>query len=112
MTRMYTLPRRLRRIPGTQPDGTIDRSKLQDWIVEVRALCRAYAREQVGDRTIGGLLAHCKIGADGVWPCEPVRHVLEEISSKEFGIGMLMSVHNARGATFVAREGGRSTTWQ
>jgi len=98
VTQMYTLLRRLRRIPGTQPDGTIDVKKLRDWIVEVRALCRTYAREQVGDRTIGGVLAHCKVGADGVWPCEPVRQALEEVGSKDIGIGMLISVHNSRGA--------------
>jgi hypothetical protein len=100
VTQMYTLLTRLRRIPGTQPDGTIDVKKLRDWIVEVRALCQTYARGQVGDRTIGGVLAHCKIGVDGVWPCEPVRQVLEEIGSKDIGIGMLISVHNSRGATW------------
>jgi hypothetical protein len=98
VTQMYTLLKRMQRIPGTQPDGTIDVRKLRDWIVEVRALCRTYAREQVGDRTIGGVLSHCKADADGVWPCEPVRQVLEEFASKEIGIGMLVGVHNSRGA--------------
>jgi addiction module HigA family antidote len=98
VTQMYTLLTRLRRIPGTQPNDTIDAKKLHDWIVEVRSLCRAHAREEVGDRTIGGLLAHCKVGADGVWPCVPVRQVLEELASKEIGIGVLIGVHNKRGA--------------
>jgi addiction module HigA family antidote len=100
VTQMYTLLTRLRRIPGTRPDGTIDIDGLRTWIVEARALCRTYAREEVGDRTVGGLLAHCKTGEDGIWPCEPVRKVLEEVASKEIGIGMMISVHNARGATW------------
>ncbi len=100
VTQMYSLLKRLRRIPGTQPDGTIDVDRLRTWVVEVRALCKAYAREEVGDRTIGGLLAHCKAGKDGVWPCEPVRQLLEEVVSREIGIGMMVSVHNARGATW------------
>ena len=45
VTQMYTLLKRMRRIPGTQPDGTINVKKLRDWAVEVRALCRTYARE-------------------------------------------------------------------
>lgn len=44
------------------------------------------------------MLSHCKADSDGVWPCEPVRQVLEELASKEIGIGMLVGVHNSRGA--------------
>jgi len=100
VTQMYTLLTRLKRSPGTQQDGTIDADKLRKWVQEVRTQCKACAREDVGDRTIGGLLAHCKTGADGVWPCEPVRQVLEEAQSKDIARGMLIGIHNARGPTW------------
>ena len=40
-TQAYRLLHNVRRIPGTQNDGTIDIAKLKAWIGEVRTLCQA-----------------------------------------------------------------------
>ena len=37
-------------------------------------------------------------GDDGIWPCKPVRDVLEEIASPQVAIGMRVAVYNSRGA--------------
>ena len=41
----------------------------------------------------------CPAGDDGVWPCKPVRRVIEDIESEHIAIGMSIGVRNARGAT-------------
>jgi len=50
-----------------------------------------------GDQKIGQVLSAAPAGADGVWPCEPVRDVLEDVASREIGIGIGVAVSNARG---------------
>jgi hypothetical protein len=47
-------------------------------------------------------LSSAPVGADGVWPCEPVRNVLEDIASREIGIGLVVAVYNARGTHYVS----------
>ncbi len=86
-------------IPGTDEKGIIDESKLKNWIEEVRTLCDKYARKDIGDRTIGQILSSCPVGDDGIWPCEPVRRVLDGLGSKQIAVGMSIGVHNARGVT-------------
>jgi len=99
-TQTYQLLHKARRIPGTQDDGSINVAGLKAWITEVRALCKTYARELAGDNSIGELLAKSPVGADGVWPCEPVREALEDLGTKEIAEGMVVGVYNARGAHF------------
>ena len=57
-TAAYRLLGRFRRIPGTESDGTINTDKLRLWVAEVRRLCAAYGRAEIGDEYIGQLL--CK----------------------------------------------------
>jgi len=64
---------------------------------EVRALCKTYAREDIGDSVIGELLSKAPPGADGVWPCEPVREALEEVGTKIMAEGMAVGLYNQRG---------------
>ena len=51
----------------------------------------------MADVNIGELLAHAPVGADGVWPCEPVRDVLEELHSGAIMRGAHTGLFNARG---------------
>jgi hypothetical protein len=94
----YAVLQNARRIPGTQGDGTVDKGKLLAWIQEARGLCEIYARKDIGDQAIGKILSSCAADPDGLWPCEPVRHALEETGSKEIALGMYVGVRNARGA--------------
>jgi hypothetical protein len=93
----YTLLDRIRRIPGTDDNGTINAADLKTWITETRALCLELGRAAIGDQKIGQVLSVAPVGAEGVWPCEPVRDVLEDVASREIGIGIEVAVYNARG---------------
>ena len=93
-----TLLEKIKRIPGTQDDGKIDIVRLREWVTEVRSLCAQHARMEIGDRRMGQILAAALPGDDGIWPCKPVRDVLEEIASPQIAIGMRVSVYNSRGA--------------
>jgi hypothetical protein len=97
-TQAYRLLHNAKRLPGTNDDGTIDVSKLKAWIDEGRALCKTHAREEVGDNVIGELLSKAPPGSDGIWPCEPVREVLEEVGNSRMAEGMAVGLYNQRGA--------------
>lgn len=84
-------------IPGRDEKGKIDIEKLKAWVTELRSLCLKHGRAKIGDQTIGQILATAPVGEDGVWPCEPVRGVLEEIASQEIATGMGIGVYNLRG---------------
>ena len=104
-TQAYRLLHNVRRIPGTQNDGTIDIAKLKAWIGEVRTLCKTYARVEVGDSVIGELLSKSPPGVDGIWPREAVREVLEEVGTKRMAEGMAVGLCNQRGAHFRGQGG-------
>lgn len=104
-THVWNLLHAIKRIPGTKNDDVIDAEELKVWITKVRAFCKEAGRKDVGDSTIGGLLAKCPAGADGVWPCEAMREALEETGTADIARGMSIGVYNGRGV--VARgEGG------
>jgi hypothetical protein len=75
-------------------------NELKAWITEVQALCKKYAREEIGDSAIGELLSKSRPGTDGVWPCEPVRQALEETGTEKMSVGMAIGLFNQRGAHF------------
>ena len=62
---------------------------------QVRVLACRYGRADIGDQMIGQLLSHCSASEVGVWPCEPVRDVIEGIASSEIAIGMSIGIRNA-----------------
>ncbi len=93
----YVLLDEIKRIPGTDDDGTIKASELKAWLAEVRSLCSKHGRAKIGDQKIGQILAAAPVGNDGVWPCEAVREALEEIGSEDIAIGMRIGVYNSRG---------------
>jgi hypothetical protein len=54
---------------------------------------------------IGKVLSCAPVGKDGVWPCEPVRDVMEDLQSECMMEGAHTGVYNARGVHF-SGEGG------
>ncbi len=101
----YTLLEKARRIPGTADDGTINLADLRVWVTEARSLCREYGRAEIGDQMIGQILAAAPVGDDGIWPCKPVREVLEDIASPEIALGMGVAVYNSRGVHYRGEDG-------
>lgn len=102
----YSLLDKVARIPGTDSIGEIDREKLIKWIEEVRARCGALARQDIGDQCIGKLLSHAPTDDEGVWPCLPVRDVLEQVANEHIEVGLRTALYNARGVHFRGEGGG------
>lgn len=96
-TAAHRLLNRIKRIPGTDAGGTIDAAVLAVWLAGVRSLCRNYGRGVIGDQVLGQLLANAPEGENGVWPCEAICEVMEEIASPEIGRGFQIGVYNSRG---------------
>lgn len=99
-------------VPGMMDGGGIDFEALEAWVSEVRRLCKANGRDVIGDQQIGQALANAPIGADGVWPCEPVRDLLDKIASpRHIGIGFTIGKRNLRSVTMRGLfEGGAQET--
>jgi hypothetical protein len=88
-----------RRQPGTKPDGTIDPGKFTKFIGEARELCREADMLGVCDSQLGQILAHAPAGADGVWPFEAAREVLDRPEHEDIRRGFLTGTMNKRGVT-------------
>lgn len=106
-TQAYRLLKLWDHIPGTREDGTIDGKALETWIKQAHALCDAVGRRSIGDSQIGNLLSASPMGADGHWPAEPVREVIDLFRSKPMIEGFQVGKRNRRGVTSrMPREGG------
>ena len=97
-TLAYSLIWKLPILPGLLEDGSVDVQSLSTWVNEARRLCRERSREDIGDQQIGQMLANAPIGDDGVWPCEPVRDLLDSLASRHVGI-FVIGKSNLRGVT-------------
>ena len=104
----YQILSRLRGLPGQMANGDVDPERLETWVNEVRRLCKERGREAIGDEKIGKVLANSPVGADGTWPCEPVRDILDSLRSPHIGNGFIIGKFNLRGVTSRAPlDGGR-----
>lgn len=86
-------------VPGLQPDGTVDGSTLSQWVAEARQLCRERGRGDAGENRIGHMLAASPTGTDGVWPCEAVRDVLDDIATRSIAQGFYIGKVNRQDVT-------------
>ena len=77
----YGILYNLRGFPGLSEDGTVDEEELRAWVSEARQLCADRDRKDSGDWQIGQVLSRAPEGTDGIWPCEPVRELLETLPS-------------------------------
>jgi len=95
------------RLPGTCDDAIIDGHVLEAWIKETRALAKGVGRQDIADDKIGQMLSASPMGADGNWPVEPVREVLDLFRSKPMLDGFQIGKSNRRGVTTrMPRDGG------
>ena len=86
-------------IPGRTEQSVVDYEALTTWVDEARRLCADRGRGEIGDDMIGQLLSKAPAGDDGVWPCEPVRELLEQIDSHSMRDGFAVGTRNRRGVT-------------
>lgn len=95
-------------LPGTRDDGTIESPAMERWIAEARRLAKSVGREDIADDRIGNMLSASPVGADGVWPTEAVRDVLDSFRSRAMRQGFIVGKLNRRGVTSrMPREGGQ-----
>jgi hypothetical protein len=95
--RGYKLLEAIERIPGHNDLGELKADRLAKWIETVRQSCSDLGRADVADICIGKVLSCAQVGQDGVWPCEPVRDVMEDIQSESMMNGAHTGVYNSRG---------------
>jgi addiction module HigA family antidote len=95
--RGYKLLEGLDRIPGHDELGELQAGKLAAWIKTVRDACAELGRLDKADTCLGNLLSGAPVGIDGVWPCEPVRQVMEDVHSKKMMQGVHTGLYNSRG---------------
>ena len=89
----------LRGLPGQDDDGIVHGDALCAWVSEARRLCHERDRGDIGEEQIGQILANAPVGADGVWPCEAVRDLLDAVGSRHIGEGFTTGKFNLRGVT-------------
>ncbi len=98
--RGHRLLEAIERIPGHDEFEKLAAGRLANWIETVRKSCADLSRLQAADHWIGQLLSCAPVGTDGVWPCEPVREVMEEIQSADIMNGAHTGAFNSRGAVW------------
>jgi hypothetical protein len=104
----YNLLREWDRLPGQRDDGSIDAETMEAWIKEARAQAHAIGRAEIADNYIGKILSASPGGADGAWPAEPVRDVLDLYRNPTMLDGFRIGKSNRRGVTTrMPRDGGR-----
>ena len=95
--RGYKLLEAIERIPGHNDLGELEAERLAKWIAAVRQSCAELGRADIADVCIGKVLSFAPVGKDGVWPCEPVRDVMEDVQSESMMRGAHTGVYNSRG---------------
>ena len=95
--RGYKLLEAIERIPGHNDLGELESDRLAKWIATVLQSCAELNRADMADIWIGKVLSCAPVGKDGVWPCEPVRDVMEDIQSESLMEGAQTGVYNSRG---------------
>ena len=86
-----------RAVPGADDDGTVEPTHFSYWVAQVRARAAELHRSAPVDSTIGSWLSSCPTDPDGVWPCRPVRELLEDPAAETIRNGFVCGVRNNRG---------------
>jgi hypothetical protein len=86
-------------IPGSRDDGTVNGDHLKQWVADARLAFADRDSADIGDEQIGQVLSQSPPGADGIWPAEPIREIIETIGSTSVETGLHTGVINNRGIT-------------
>ncbi|MGO4604520.1 hypothetical protein [Terrabacter sp. 2YAF2] len=85
-------------LPGTTTPGEPPTTgAVQAWVDQVRHELAALDRNRVTSVVIGEALAAPLTDADGTWPCEAVRYVIEHEKDDDLDLGLRMNRMNQRG---------------
>jgi hypothetical protein len=97
--RSWQLIHRANRVPGTRDDGSIDGAKLTAFVDECRKLAEEKGILAQCESALGSIIAHAPAGADGIWPCEAVRPLLDRTGLDSLRNGLVTGVINRLGMT-------------
>lgn len=95
-----------RGILGQSTDGSIDATKLMDWMAAVRSLAEESDRLAVTDLTVGEWLSQCRSDSDGTWPPSAIATLLDDEQHEDIRRGFSNGVFNNRGVTSRAMDEG------
>jgi len=98
--------------PGRNSKEEIDEELLDNWIRSVQRGCISNDRKSIGDSVIGTFLSAAPVGEDEIWPCLPVRNMLEKHGNQSMAGGFSSGKYNSRGAHFVDASGDRQLAQQ
>lgn len=84
-------------LPGLGEDGTVDPAALNAWVKAVLDLGAAAGRRDPVAFHVGHVLGNAPTGSDGVWPCDEVRQVLQDLSDDNVEDGLLRELMSRRG---------------
>lgn len=86
-------------LPGGTTEGPPTSEALQSWVDSARAELGSRHRNKVASSVIGQAVAGTAIDADGTWPSEPVRDLLEHENDLKLESNLAMTRRNQRGFT-------------
>ena len=81
-------------IPGLQVDGSVDAAFLMEWVEAVRKRLLGHVSVEKSELYLGYVLASSPNGADGMWPAEAVRSVIELMKSSVLERGISTRCYN------------------
>jgi hypothetical protein len=97
-----------KRPPGVNEDKSVNPEKLMSWIARARESARLEGLEDTADYYIGQVLANYPEGADGAWPHEALRDLVEELRSENIENGVIAGIYGKRGVVIRSIRGGGS----
>jgi hypothetical protein len=95
-------------VPGIAAESTADPEALQAWVDRALTAGADKGRSTIGAEHVGKVLSHGPTGADGAWPHEAIRSVIEKLGNEDMERGFEIGKVNSRGV--ISRsltEGGR-----
>jgi hypothetical protein len=97
--------------PRLNEVGGIHSDKLASWVEKTRAQLADLDRADIGDQQIGQTLSGTLPAADGIWPAEEIRELIERLKSTNLESGLGIGVLNSRGVTTRALYDGGAQEW-
>lgn len=87
-------------------DGIMNAEVLRAWLDRAMELLAERGRTEVGLQQIGQVLGHTPPDADGTWPGNVVRNLIEEVQLDHIETGLYLYILNSRGVTSRGLEDG------
>lgn len=111
-TRAYEVLHSWATVPGVDPDGNLDTSRLAAWIEVARQELESADRAEIGDLQIGEMLSRAPKLPDGAPLAEELRTLLEKLASEPIMRGIAIGIFNSRGVVSRDLLEGGAAEWE